>query len=386
MKILLVSMSSIHFFRWTKQLKDSGHEVFWFDILDNIKPSERIPWVHQIVSWKRRWDFPGRYFLKNNALIIHKNLQKINERNTAKEFEKIVLKIQPDVIHSFALYVACTPILEVMNKYPEIKWVYSSWGSDLFYFKNIPSYLKDIKKVLPRVDYLFTDCQRDLQIAQELGFNGQFLGVFPGGGGYVLEDFGSNLKHLYKRTIILIKGFQGRSGRSIPVLKAVVQLKVVLEKYEIVVFGADQEVMNVANSMHLTEWSNFKIVGRIAHKEVLQLMGKALVYFGNSNSDGIPNTLLEAICFGAFPIQSNPGGATAEIIEDGKNGFLIQNCDDIIEIRSKIEKALVNRELLINAFKMNMKLRNQLEYNYIREQVLNKYIQVENDILFQNNH
>lgn len=385
MKILMVSMASLHIFRWTEQLKDNGHEVFWFDVLGSGVISEQISWVHQITDWKIRWDFPGRYLIKNKFPNAYKSIQKINERNTAREFEIKLLEIQPDVVHSFALYVSCTPILEVMNKYPKIKWVYSSWGSDLFYFKNIPSYLKDIKKVLPRVNYLFTDCQRDLQIAQELGFNGQFLGVFPGGGGYVLEDFESNLKHLDKRTVILIKGFQGRSGRSIPVLKAVAQLKAVLEKYEIVVFGADQEVINVANSMHLTEWSNVKIVGRIAHKEVLQLMGKALVYFGNSNSDGIPNTLLEAICFGAFPIQSNPGGASAEIIEDGENGLLIQNCEDVNEIKAKIEKVLANKELFIAAFKMNMKLRNQLEYNYIREQVLHKYNQVENDILIEKN-
>ena len=33
MKILIVSMRSIHTIRWVNQLKDSGHEVFYFDIL-----------------------------------------------------------------------------------------------------------------------------------------------------------------------------------------------------------------------------------------------------------------------------------------------------------------------------------------------------------------
>lgn len=67
-------------------------------------------------------------------------------------------------------------------------------------------------------------------------------------------------------------------------------------------------------------------------------MGQSIVYIGNNISDGIPNTVLEAMIMGAFPIQSNPGGATAEIIEEGNNGFLIHNPEDIEEIKKLILK------------------------------------------------
>ncbi len=75
-------------------------------------------------------------------------------------------------------------------------------------------------------------------------------------------------------------------------------------------------------------------------------MGKSLIYIGNSNSDGIPNTLLEAICMDVFPIQSNPGRVTEEVIVNGENGLLINDCEDVNEIMGKMKQAIVNKEMV----------------------------------------
>lgn len=364
-------MPSLHFFRWTEQLKDAGHEVYWFDIVDGGQKVERIGWVHQFVGWKLKYKYPGRYFIKNRFPKVYDFIQCFNENNVATVFEQKLLEIQPDVVHSFALYVSCAPILEVMKKYKTIKWIYSSWGSDLFYFQNKPTYLKDIKRVLPRIDFLFTDCKRDYEIAKKHGFKGEFLGVFPGGGGFPLEEMAAYSLPIEQRKTILIKGFQGRSGRAIPVLKAVIQLKEFLQNYDVVVFGADQEVFDYAKDNEISKWPNFKILGKLPHNEVLQLMGKSLIYIGNSNSDGIPNTLLEAICSGAFPIQSNPGGVTAEVIQHGVNGLLIEDCESVSEISNLLidSFAMVNNKQ-IDTSKYDLNMVKQLvhqKYNVIND-------------------
>jgi len=352
---LMVSMPSLHFFRWVDQLKDSDFEVYWFDITGSGKSIERINWVHQITKWKMRWDFPGRIFIKSKFPNLYRCLQKINERSISSEFEKKIVEIKPDLVHSFALYVACTPILSVMKKYDQLKWIYSSWGSDLFYFQHKTNYLADIKNVLKRVNYLITDCKRDFIIAEKHGFGGQFLGVFPGGGGFKLEEINTYKKSKEDRNVILIKGYQGRSGRAIPVLKAIIKLKGELQSYQIVVFGADMEVLQWVNQTDLINWNNFKIFGRITHNEVLKLMGKSKIYIGNSNSDGMPNTLLEAICLDVFPIQSNPGGVTEEILLSMNDGYLISDCENENEIKEHILKAI------------------QKEHNYFENIVPEKY-------------
>ncbi|MBE8727782.1 glycosyltransferase [Flavobacterium sp. KB82] len=368
----MVSIPSLHFFRWVSQLEDSGHEVFWFDVSGMSGRIERISWVSQKLNWKLKWNYPGRTFFKNKFPLLYKNVQKINENHTAEVFEKYIEEIKPDLVHSFALYLSCTPIISVMEKYKNLKWIYSSWGSDLFYFQNESKYLNDIKRVLPRINYLFTDCKRDFEIAKKYGFDGDFLGVFPGGGGFDLEEMKPYKMPLEERKIILIKGFQGRSGRAIPVLKAVALIKESLSAYQIIVFGADIETFQYVDHSTLKEQSNFEIQGKITHTEVLKLMGKSLLYIGNSNSDGIPNTMLEAVCMDVFPIQSNPGGATAEIISPEENGLLIEDCDDIDEIKNLILKGV----MLASKYKSNDKNYIALEYSYLKDKVVERYNQL----------
>lgn len=375
MKILMVSMPTLHFFRWTDQLKNEGHEVYWFNITDSRAYVDKLDWVDQKYGWRLKYNYPGRIRLKKVWPYMERFLAKYNQNDTAELFEDYLITVKPDVVHSFALYVSCTPILGVMQKYPSIKWVYSSWGSDLYYFKNIPSYLKDIKNVLPRVDYLFTDCKRDYQIAKDYGFKGRFLGVYPGGGGFKLESI-EKLESPNQRDIILVKGFQGRSGRAITILKAILQLKEVLESYSIIVFGAEDEVLTYSKLSKLNTWQNYKMFGKIKHEAVLDLMQQSKLYIGNSNSDGMPNTMLEALCYGAFPIQSNPGGATEEIITHGVNGLLINDCENEDEIALLIKEALTNPALLKKAFSLNMELRNTFKYETIKSKVNQTYLDI----------
>lgn len=370
----MVSIPSLHFFRWTSQLQDSGHEVYWFDSTGMSDKVERISWVHQKTAWKLRWDYPGRSFIKKKFPKIYYWIQKINEKNTAKVFEDYLNEINPDVVHSFALYLSCTPIILVMEKYSDLKWMYSSWGSDLFYFQHQNKYLKDIKRVLPRVNYLFTDCQRDYKIAQQYGFTGEFLGVFPGGGGYDLEKLNQYLLPFDKRKAIVIKGFQGRSGRAISVLKTIMNLQEQLSEFEVVVFGADSEVFDFVSQSKLCTWKNLQIKARIPQEELFDIMGRSLIYIGNSSSDGIPNTLLEAICMEVFPIQSNPGAVTAEIIKQGFNGMLIEDCENIDEIKNVIANALKAICLIEEGIIYNTKtIKPNLEYHTIKNKVIERY-------------
>ena len=371
MKILMVSMNSIHFRRWSDQLRNSGHEVFWFDILDQgYAPS--LSWMSQITGWKKGFlNRRGRTFLKAKLPKTYNWLSKNLDHKVERAFEKALLDIQPDVVHSFALYISCTPIAGVMDSFPSIKWVYSSWGSDLYYFRQLPNYLKDIKRVLSRIDFLFTDCNRDHRIAVDLGFKGQFLGVFPGGGGYDLEQFKSLQKPYHSRNLILVKGNENRSGRALNVLKALERCASYLSDFEVVVFGATHpKVFRFRES----KVPNIQVHGLLKHEEVQKLMGTAAIYIGNSNSDGMPNTLLEAICSGAYPIQSNPGGATAEMIENGVNGWLIEDCEDVRHIEEVLKKVLQDKNQCKKAVERNLtELAPNLERAFIKERVLAAY-------------
>ncbi|MAO08681.1 MAG: glycosyl transferase family 1 [Alteromonas sp.] len=381
MKILMVSIPSLHFTRWTSQLESSGHEVHWFDIL-NGGYNKNLPWVTQHTQWRYKGgDFKGRTWLKKKLPWVHQAL----ENNVEKAFEKVLKEVQPDVVHTFVMYACCVPIFPVMLRYPKLKWVYSSWGSDLFYYKELPNHRKDLETVLPHIDYMFSDTLRDQKIAAALGFKGTALGVFPGGGGFHWNQYQAYVKPPTERETILIKGYEGRSGRAIAVLKSVLQLEVGLrERFNWKVFGADDEVVAfIQKHKALTDLMEIISTKKrmMPHKALLEEMGKSLVYIGNSQSDGMPNTLLEAIGMGAFPIQSNPGGATAEVITPGMNGFLIEDEEAVPAIAKTIAQALTSETLWGTAFQYNQQKKEQWAFAHIQKEVLTCYHKIATETL-----
>ena len=381
MKILMVSIFAPHFFNWTEQLKGSGHEIYWLDVFDSNTRVEQIDFVDQIIGWRYKLNYPGRYFIKKKSPSLNRLINLFNEKDLKVFVEKKIQEIKPDVVHSFVMYLTTAPIFEVMKNHPQIKWIYSSWGSDLYYYRNQPEHLKDINMIFPYLDYMFSDCERDYQIALEHGFKGEFLGVFPGRGGFDFKISDPLLKSFEERNTLLIKGYQGKHGRCIPVLEAILRLKIELKNYKIVVFGADMEVVEFVENSETKNWNNLAVLRKISEFEVLKLMGESLIYIGNSLSDGMPNTLLEAIIMGAFPIQSNPGGATAELIEDGRNGFLIENPKDVDEIRDLIKLSISDEVRLKNAVAYNLQnIKPKYERNFIRQKVLMQYNLVEEQI------
>jgi glycosyltransferase involved in cell wall biosynthesis len=379
MKILLISMPSIHVTRWIENLKESEHELYWFDILGKgrLKTFKK---VHQITNWKYRkiTYIKGEYWLKKNKPNFYDKIQPYLERTVNEQLEVILKDINPNIVHSFEMQSCSYPILKTMLKYPKIKWLYSCWGSDIYHYKNIKFYKNRIQKVLNRIDYLHTDCLRDLKLAQQFGFNGVFLGVIPGGGGYKLEEikkFNTPLEH---RKIILVKGYEHHFGRGLNVIKALKELKQEVLNYKIVIFGAHEVLINYMKQYNLP----FKVFDRngLTHNELLELMGKSNIYIGNSKSDGMPNTLLEAIVMNAFPIQSNPGGATAEIIENKLNGLLINNPEDIHEIKSLIKLALqFDKECVFEkAAEINTNIANKrLDFKVNKQKIIELYRNIE---------
>lgn len=373
MKILFISMPSVHVIRWIENLKDTSYELYWFDVLGRGR-LETLDSVHQFTAWKKRklLYIKGEYFLGKRFPFFYETIQPFLEVTANEELEKIILQIQPDIVHSFEMQSCSYPILKTMQKYPSVKWLYSCWGSDLFYYQQFPNHLNRIKKVLKRINYLHTDCTRDLVLARQFGFSGTHVGVIPGGAGYNLNFLDEFKQPIYQRKIILVKGYEHQFGRGLNIVKALHLLQHEIQDYEVVVFGAHIKVIDYIESNHL----NFKFFDRqvLSHQELMALMGKSLLYIGNSISDGMPNTLLEAIVMGAFPIQSNPGEVTEEMINHGVNGFLIENQESIDEISQLIKLAITNSMLIENGRKINEILaQERLNYEINKKKVRDVY-------------
>lgn len=373
MKILIVSMPSIHVLRWIKNLENTNHELYWFDVLGRgkLKTNESI---EQFTNWQKR-KIPyikGEYFLSKKVPGIFNRLEKFVKVTPSEALHEIITKIQPDILHSFEMQSCSYPLLSTMKKFPKLKWIYSCWGSDLYFYQNSKFHKNLIVKTLNRVNYLQTDNYRDFHLAKKLGFQGGFAGVIPGGGGYDLKSNSKYFKAPSDRKIILVKGYQHKFGRALVILKALKDIQEDLNDYEIVVLGAHREIFDFLNNHQLP----FKALGRhsLSNEEVIKLMGESVIYIGNSISDGIPNSLLESIMMGAFPIQSNPGSVSEEVIEDGINGFLIKNPYNVTEIASLVLNAIKNKDMLTKASTINQNLaKEKIDFRINQKKILQLY-------------
>ncbi len=380
MKILLVAIPNHHFFQWVNQLENSGFEVAWLDSTDGNGFSNKIKWVTQYNGWKLKWNFPFRSRIKKRFPKLYRFLQQFNERNLASVFEQKLKEFQPDIVHCFEMQLTGFPILAVMEKHLKIPLIYSSWGSDMFYFKEMGFSNNEVKRFLNRVNYLITDCKRDSKIAKENGFKHAFLGVFPGNGGITIPTEAINSTE--NRNIILIKGYDDGVGKASLVLEAIENLsKVYLDVFKLVIYSADKSLRHQIEQSILLSSLNIAIYPReqfFPNSELLKIMGKSCLHIANSISDGMPNALLEAMGVGAFPIQSNPGKVTEEVITHQKNGFIIENPLDVNQITILIQAALDDELLRKQAQQYNTEFITQ---NYNRVSLQPKIVKLYKDIL-----
>lgn len=111
----------------------------------------------------------------------------------------------------------------------------------------------------------------------------------------------------------------------------------------------------------LQEYINFKklqekvILEGISQK-ISQVYARSEVFMMFSHGEGYPNALMEALAMGVPCVSSDcPVGGPADMINDGKNGFLV-SCSDINTLANKVIELLQNENLRekfsINAIKI----------------------------------
>ena len=383
MKILFVCQQYIHSARWINQLKHSHHEIYVFDCLDRPVHKD-LKWTTYFGNWSKR-KLPylkGEHFLKKKMPRLYGALEPFLKVTPSEKLSQIIREVQPDLIHSLEMQSQTYEVWKVRKKF-KFKWAYFCWGNDLFAYQNRRMDNKIIKGVMKHIDFLFADTYRDIKLSKSEGYAKSFSEVFPGGGGYHIESYQPYIKSVEERNLIIIKGYQHNYGRALFVLSALELMIDEIKDFEICVYSAHKTVIQKIEELNSTHGLKIEYTPRtqeLSHEELLQKFGSAQIAIGNNISDGIPNTLLEAMICGAFPIQSNPGGATEDYVEDGVNGLLIQNPEDAQEIANKIRQSIEDKKLRAKAFDINQEKSKALDYAVIQKKVLEAYHKIEESI------
>ncbi len=383
MKILFIAKGNHpHTARWIGQLKNTDFKLFFFPSHEENSLNEGFKNVTILKSFysQERLDVSVRQsgvpvFGKRQERVGQAILQKYVPNYRIKLLAHYIRKLKPDLIHSMDIQDTAGFVLGAKDQLGMgmPRWLMTSWGSDLYLFGQFPEYLPEIKRVLAEADFFSTDCQRDLKLALELGLRGKYLGAFPSGGGFELDQTVPETRAADRR-IILVKGNQGWAGRALVGIRALERTAEALKGYKVVIYSAKKEEVVIAGRLleKRTGIETEILSGEISHREILGLQGKARVSIGLSISDGTPNTMLEAMIMGALPIQSESSAAD-EWIEDGKNGLLVP-AEDSDKVAVAIKRALKDDKLVERAEKINREIaRERLDTKKILPEVIKMY-------------
>jgi glycosyltransferase involved in cell wall biosynthesis len=378
---------SIHTVRWISQIADEGWDLHLFPSVDqgithsqlrgvDIHHSfyvhhEKIPTVrfHGIPVPTRgmAWKGIGLQRLIDADYRVH-------------QLNRLIKKIQPDIIQSLEFqaggYLTHKAKMNYSGTFPP--WIATNWGSDIYFFRRDKDHERKIRELLEACDYYSSECQRDIVLAEKMGFRGRYLPVIPNGGGYDVRAMRaySQEGRPSDRRIVIVKGYQGWAGRALVALEAVESCAELLQGYEVVVYsGTSPEVKTKVQNLQEKSGIQISLIPQVSHEELMKLFGRSRIYIGLSISDGISTSLLESMIMGTFPIQSDTACAD-EWISDGISGFIVP-AEDPETIATAIRRALTDDDLVDRASVINERVAGQrLDQSVVKPQVIRMYEEI----------
>jgi glycosyltransferase involved in cell wall biosynthesis len=265
----------------------------------------------------------------------------------------------------------------------------SVWGNDFTLHANHYSPTRILTKLaLRRADALLCDCDRDVRVAQMWGFDeAKLASVLPGAGGVQADLFyprekerkadqvRGDLKIAADAPVVINpRGFRGyvRNDiffRAIPL--------VLRQRPDAVFLGSGMKDVPMAE-----RWVNkldikhaVRLLPLVSRDQMAEFFRTAQVTVSPSLHDGTPNTLLEAMACGCFPVAGDIE-SVREWITDGVNGLL---CDpkSAESLAQAILHALDDSELRRKAAVINQTLiAERADYGKVMAQAERFYEQV----------
>lgn len=269
----------------------------------------------------------------------------------SKRLKEIIQRVQPDLIH--AMRIPYEGMLAA-DAYAGVPLVVSVWGNDFTLHAPSTPLMRHYTRWTMRVaDALHADCQRDIRLGREWGFPlTRPTLVIPGSGGIRTDIFYPPERTVEEPVIINPRGFRkyvrnDTFFRSIPL----VLQKIPAARFLCVSMADQAEAhqwvakLDVAHAVEL--------LPPMPHAQIGAVMRKAAVAVSPSIHDGTPNSLLECMACGAYPVVGDLE-SLREWITAGKNGTLIDPSSPE-QLAESILMALENKDLREQAAGLNAK-------------------------------
>jgi glycosyltransferase involved in cell wall biosynthesis len=377
-KVLVIGMfDSVHLARWLSQFEDQNIEFVLF-------PSKKFKYLNlelaKLIRSENLANFtlPKPYFYSKYIgyldYILNQIFKIFNMNFKKILLEKILINNKFIRVHAIEIQGAGYLFDSLPKKLlDQNSLILTNYGSDISYFRNIPDHNKKIKSVLKKAKFYSGECMRDYEIALELGFVGEFLPCVPNAGGFKDDIFELNVVASEDRNLIIAKCYGGTFGLGGLIIEAFSTYLVGKPRSQVIIHSVTDDLSEKSEELKNLfpgQVSVFKVREKIPRTVLLEYLSKAKIYVGASRSDGISTSFLEALCLGAYPIQTNTSCAN-EWINLGFNGSIVN--PDVSEILNALNTNNDDNDLNQKRIHNLTTAKKYLSYALIKTQALQFY-------------
>lgn len=275
-------------------------------------------------------------------------------RVAAPQVSRLIQEIRPDLVHAMRIPFEAILGAHALAKV-RIPFLVSVWGNDFtLHATQVKTVAAATRFVLKRANALHADCERDVRLAREWGLDpGKPSLVVPGNGGVRLDEFRPGPRDatvaaqwdipIDAPVVLNARRFRPSYVRNDTFFAAI---PAVLER----VPNATFVCVGMRGNPVAESWIRqhriaqaVRLLPSMERQAMATLFQMADVAVSPSNHDGTPNTLLEAMACGAFPIVGDVE-SVREWIADGRNGLLC-NPNDVDSIARALVRALGDDDL-----------------------------------------
>ena len=362
-------LDSIHTARWLENFKDQSIDFYLFpstpnrrvhsqikNLISNAQSQTSVFRLSPVAKWAAipMWGVD---------LVFGNRIRGYLVARTAR-------KVKATHIHAMELNhagkISTKALKNLDNLRPKV--ISTVWGSDIFWFGRFKKHQGYLTEILTCTDLLVSECNRDLELAKNLGFKGDFLKsetLF----GFADSQIEKERVPASKRNLILIKGYESFVGRASIAIEAAQILANDLHKYEIHIYSTTWKTRRLIEKYNSN--ADRKIIyykkNTLTSSQMLELFQRARVHIGISLSDGVPASLLESMVTGAFPIQTSTACCDGWIVNQ-KSGLLVS--PDLDEVVSALAKAIIDDQLVDSAMVINHQTAiEKLSKTYVFERI-----------------
>jgi len=273
-------------------------------------------------------------------------------RPAAQKLRDFIKEIKPDLVH--AMRIPYEGMIAA-DAYAGIPTLVSIWGNDFtLHAPSSPLMRHYTRWTMQVADAIHADCHRDIRLAKVWGVDrSKPTLVAPGNGGVRTDVFYPPGKPVEEPIILNPRGFRPYV-RNDTFFKAIPH---VLEKHPDAKFlcssmaGEPQAIQWIRelNINHAVE-----LLDLMPHEKTAQVYRRAQILVSPSVHDGTPNTLLEGMACGCFPLAGDLE-SIREWITPGINGLLFDP-NDSQSIAAAIVHAIENKNLRGSAAGLNQEI------------------------------